>query len=264
MTGAYTPAQRAREDAAQAEHLDLRTGRMPGRRPSPRGVAKGKRPAPVLLTLESERPPPEVLERWRTPSAKRRWRIDPATGLRVQIHAEAYSRQQSANGRRRAKRRPSRPVDAREAAGLAVMKASGMRDKEIGRAMQLSPSTVRAHTSTPDALAHIERWRRLFRSEALERAQGVQGDAWARVAGSLERDDARAFDAYTRGLHAIERIAASASGENKPAVTQIAVLNQTMSGEERAELMRAFRATVIDATTDAGPRPSEEIPCPTT
>ena len=79
----------------------------------------------------------------------------------------------------------------------------------------------------------------------LAKAQEVQAKAWERVDGALDERDAKAFDAYTRGLAAMERMSASAAGENKPVPTQVAVINQTaLSAEERDELLREFRASV--------------------
>ena len=154
---------------------------------------------------------------------------------------------QSAGQKARWKRRRKRPVDDLEKDKIAVMSAAGLRDKEIGRAILLDEHTVAKYRrEDPQVKAHIEVYRTMFRTEALAKAQAIQTKAWTKIDDSLEAGNAKDFDAFTRGLHAMEKISASASGELRPAQTQVAIINQaTLSSDEREELLREFRASVM-------------------
>lgn len=124
------------------------------------------------------------------------------------------------------------------------MAAAGMNAHEIGRAMLLARTTIDDQIKSPELQARLQRWRELFRAQALEQAQGIQIKAWTLANQALDEGDAKSFDAVTRGISAMERVAASASGENKPASVNVAVVNQTMTAEERTELMREFARTI--------------------
>lgn len=128
---------------------------------------------------------------------------------------------------------------------MAAMAATGMSPTAIGRAFGVDRTSIQKAMSAPEMVATIEKQRAFFRAIATEQAADVILDTFGRIKGALENDDPKAFDAYTRGLAALERTGASASGENKPASVNVAVGVQTsMSAEERAELLREFRRTV--------------------
>jgi hypothetical protein len=139
----------------------------------------------------------------------------------------------------------NRRIDDRERGAIAVLKAAGLSNAETSRALRLRRTTV-DHAVKTDALqAEMTRWRTLFRAQALEQAQAIQLKAWTLAEDALDAGDAKSFDAVTRGIAAMERTAASASGENKPAQVAVGVNVQTsLSADERDELLREFRKTL--------------------
>ena len=130
---------------------------------------------------------------------------------------------------------------------MAAMKANGLTDRAIGRAIKLSPTSVRDRLAKPELQAVIEKHRLLFRAFATEQSSQIAHKAYSRAKEALDDGDPKAFDAYTRGISALERTSASASGENKPGAVNVAVgVGIQMDPSERDELLAAFKRTVIE------------------
>lgn len=165
------------------------------------------------------------------------------------LPAEVKRASSAAGGatKKRRMRRPNRIVTPQHQEQMAAMKANGLTDRAIGRAISLSPTSVRDHLAKPEVQATVEKHRAMFRMYASEQAAGIVHKAFTRVSEALDEGDPKAFDAYTRGISALERTSASASGENKPGQVNVAVgVGIQMAPEERDELLAAFRRTVIE------------------
>ena len=130
---------------------------------------------------------------------------------------------------------------------MAAMRAAGMSELAVARSFPLSRTCVRDHLAKPELQAIVEKHRAMFRALAAEQAAGIVHKAFTRAEQALDENDAKGFDAYTRGIRSLESSAASVAGENKPGAVNVAVgVGIQMAPEERDELMAAFRKTVVE------------------
>jgi hypothetical protein len=205
-------------------------------------VAAPAPPAPAGLTSD----PPVAGAATSAPLFdKRQFTVDPATG-----RLRRLTREEKKEALRRARMRRSlaKPLTPRDIELMGAMAAAGANPGEMARAFKRTPTAVRQHLAKPELQKIIEDHRLRFRAQAIEQAEAIQHKAWSLADEALEMKDAKMFDAVTRGIAAMERTAASASGENKPAALNVNVGVQTVvSPEERAELLAAWKATVLEA-----------------
>lgn len=122
---------------------------------------------------------------------------------------------------------------------IAAMGALGVSRRVAATALRLPPSTVGKVLSSPHVQDLIGRFREAIRADSLERAVTINTKAWQLADEVLTKKDPRGFDSVMRGLHATEKIAASASGEARriEGVFQVAHADLT---EEARELLRAL------------------------
>lgn len=157
------------------------------------------------------------------------------------------------NGNFRSGKGRPRTVTSRETDEMAVMKAAGFSDERIARVLERSFNTVKGVLKRPDVQEHIRGLREILRTGSLSMVLRTQEALTERLADSLVRDDAKATDSYARAARSLEAVAASASGENKPASVNVAVGVQTaMSPDERDELLREFRRTITAEGSHVG------------
>ena len=184
----------------------------------------------------------------RTPKLfdSRRYTVDPATGrLRKLTLAEKYRGTKRAKAQAQATRNRAKLETPAIKEQMAAMAAVGVPKKAIARAFNLTETSVTSALQRPDMDALVAKHRAFFRTQALEQAAGILHKAFSLADKALDDEDAKSFDAVTRGISALERTAASAAGENKPASVNVAVgVGVTLSEDEKAELMREFRKTV--------------------
>lgn len=125
---------------------------------------------------------------------------------------------------------------------MASAIASGERKKDIAADLKVNPATISRTLKDPEVAEMVQQFRKQHRLMNLSGAQRVTEKAWNRVDASLDSDDPKAFDLYTRGLQSMERIAASASGELKPAPAAVIYNQQANLAAEGQELLQALLA----------------------
>jgi hypothetical protein len=102
-------------------------------------------------------------------------------------------------------------------AAVIQMAGTGLSQAKIAKALGISKKTVWTMLAQPDVATKVAQLRAALRVVLAEGIQAVAPPAldWAKRLAE-EQKDPKAFDAVMRGLHAGEKIAASASGENRP------------------------------------------------
>lgn len=126
---------------------------------------------------------------------------------------------------------------------IAMMTAAACSTAEISRGLKLSRDRVSAILGQADTQGLVEDFRKLVRAHALSESLdiAVKGMRWVNEA--IDNREAKEFDLVTRGLSNMEKVWSSASGENKPAGVQVAVINQS-SGETSAEIAKLVELLV--------------------
>lgn len=131
------------------------------------------------------------------------------------------------------KKRGERPTPA-DIESVAEMKAAGASNMSISRDTRMSVNLVEQILRHPDTQAYMAKCREAIRSMALDKLVEVQRKAMEWIDTVAESKlEPKTFDALARGLGNLERMASSASGENKP---QINVTNQTLNVDVDMEL----------------------------
>ena len=97
---------------------------------------------------------------------------------------------------------------------IAVMRSQGIAVDRIGAALQVHKGSVREALKDPSVKGQIAFFRERLRGTQIVAATAIAQKAWEKAELALEQEDAKSWDAYTRGIHAMEKVAASASGEN--------------------------------------------------
>ena len=98
---------------------------------------------------------------------------------------------------------------------MATMKAEGLNNVQIGRALDVSSATIARALKVPENQIEVLRRRELLKGVSIAHVADVVDGAWDMARQAVANGDAKSFDATTRGLHAMEKIAASVSGENQ-------------------------------------------------
>ena len=98
---------------------------------------------------------------------------------------------------------------------IAVLRSQGVPVHQIGKALGVHITAVAQALKDPGVIGQIQVIRERLRGINLVSAHAIAEKAWTLAENAIENDDAKSFDAATRGLHAMEKIAASASGENQ-------------------------------------------------
>ena len=136
------------------------------------------------------------------------------------------------------KRRVRTEADAISAAALV---AAGLSRQRISTALGVSMAMVEGIAKDPGMHAFITKVREAIRAETLAGLQTVQGPILDWIGDSVNGKDAKTFDYVTRGLSALEKVAASASGETRPQPTTVNVVGNVTA--EAHELIEALGYT---------------------
>lgn len=100
-------------------------------------------------------------------------------------------------------------------AKVAALRAEGLTVKEIGRALAIDWHKVSGVLKQPSTQIEIVRRRELVKSVASEALPSITAKAYGLAEEAIDAKDAKSFDAAARGLHALEKIGSSVSGENQ-------------------------------------------------
>jgi len=115
---------------------------------------------------------------------------------------------------------------------IAVQDAMGMTTMQIAQSLQITRTQVQLVRANPDIQQLTQELRQAVRLVQQQSVMAQTQQAWTRASEALTAADARSYDAYMRGLAAMEKISASAAGEHKPASIQIANVNApTLDGK---------------------------------
>lgn len=126
-------------------------------------------------------------------------------------------------------RGPKKPWNAPKGpetvAHIAALKAEGIAQTRIAYALGVHPDFVKQVLAQPETQEAVKQRRELIKAATLQILSNTMLPAWGLMNKAIENGDAKEFDAATRGLHALEKISASVSGENRQApAAQVAVV----------------------------------------
>ena len=160
----------------------------------------------------------------------------------IQRPAGAYQKSPTHGKHGPKKRRTLREIQtgAGQEIPAAQMAAAGISKTRIAEALGISKSAAETILARPHVQEYVQQVREATRHITLSTVQNAQiqvGD-WLRE--TIASRDPRAFDSITRGMHALEKTSASASGETRPGNTQVAVINAGTLTEEAQALIRAL------------------------
>ena len=113
--------------------------------------------------------------------------------------------------------KPERPPPLRATfrAHVATMAAEGLPIRAIATGLHVSPGKVKWALALPETQLDILKRRELAKQIAAHSLPSITAKGYALAEASAAEGDARSFDAATRGLHALEKIGASVSGEDR-------------------------------------------------
>ena len=92
---------------------------------------------------------------------------------------------------------------------VAVLRAQGLSQRTAGRMLGVDQSTIARVEKLPEVQAKIADLREQWKIVAHNRINEVADSAWDIVQQAAEAKDAKAFEASTRGLVALEKISSS-------------------------------------------------------
>lgn len=120
---------------------------------------------------------------------------------------------------------------------IAMMTAARCSVAAISRGLKLSSERIKAILGQTDTQGLVEDFRRIVKAHALSESLdiAVKGMAWVNEA--IDQREPKTFDLVTRGLSNMEKVWSSASGEHRQQGVQVAVVNQTSTAAEIAQLM---------------------------
>jgi len=137
------------------------------------------------------------------------------------------------------------PLKASFLGHVAAMRAEGFPTRAISVGLHCSNSQVIDALRLPETQLEIAKRRELAKQVSAAAIPSVTTKGYALAEAALDEGDAKSFDAATRGLHALEKIGASVSGEDRkmqvehsgsvetnpaPAVEQLKILIGVMFG----------------------------------
>lgn len=137
------------------------------------------------------------------------------------------------------KRRPKYGPNARADLGMGQdmlvgqMKALGVGNKKIAEMLRMSTTSVQTIIARPHVQEFITQTREAIRHVTLAQIQQAQEGVGDWLKDLIQSRDSKSFDSVARGVLALEKTSASASGENRPVGTQIAIV----TGESQREQM---------------------------
>jgi len=132
----------------------------------------------------------------------------------------------------KAKRRGRYTGSAGFQTDVAVLRAQGMSQRTSGRMLGVDQSTIARVEKTPEVQAKIAELRQQWKNTAHTRMNDVATSAWDMVQTAADNNDAKSFDAGTRGLHALEKISSSVADVSQ----KVEVSGIPGSSDPRAEI----------------------------
>lgn len=140
-------------------------------------------------------------------------------------------------------------VTPNEVSQVLSMKAEGLNDRAVGRALGINSGTISSIARKPENQAEIVARRSWLKTRTSQRLESLIEPAWNMAQQAAENGDAKSFDAAMRGLHAKEKISASVAGENQrvqiehggnvnvsqePAIIQLKALIGIITGSQQS------------------------------
>ena len=107
------------------------------------------------------------------------------------------------------------PLRATFLGHVAAMRAEGLPIDAISRGLRTSNTTVMTALHMPETQLEIAKRRELAKQISAHMLPSVTSRGWALAGAAADEGDAKSFDAATRGLHALEKIGSSVSGEDR-------------------------------------------------
>jgi predicted transcriptional regulator len=120
--------------------------------------------------------------------------------------------------------------EVRERLVARLIATEGLNKTEVARELGVTPGTVYRDLAKPQVQQTLKDMREVIKRQILEQAaQGLVEPAMEMARKKIRAGEAKDFDAAMRGLNALEKTTASASGEaQRLEVDQrVAVLNRT-------------------------------------
>lgn len=134
-----------------------------------------------------------------------------ASGARSNTSASGAEKTSTQKSKRPGGRPPL--LTQRTKVDVAVMRAEGMTRAAIAKALGISPDTVKRAERSPDVQQRMTELRTLWKAVAHRAIEATAPVAWEMAHESARQHDPKAFDYTLRGLHAMEKISHSVSGE---------------------------------------------------
>ena len=110
--------------------------------------------------------------------------------------------------------RPKRRIDKTTCTQVAALRAEGLSQKKIGRALGMSSDTVRGVLRLPQTQADYVRAREIIGVRVFEHVGELQDPAWQLAKDCIARGDAKGFADAVQNLLRLERIADSVAAEH--------------------------------------------------
>ena len=131
---------------------------------------------------------------------------------------------------------------------IAMMAAAAVKPGAISRGLRLSKARITQILGQSDTQGMVDDFRKILRAHALSSSLdiSVKGMKWLNEVLDNRDDDKmapKAFELISRGMSNMEKVFASASGENRPQGVQVAVINQA-PGETSAEIAKLVEMLV--------------------
>ena len=122
-------------------------------------------------------------------------------------------------------------------AQIVALSASGYTHEAIASACKVSVSTIKRVLAKGDAKQRVAELRAAIRAKTLEGVKAVTPKVLKLLDKTVtEGKDLKGIDALARATHALEKTAASASGENKPETQQAQqVIVQVLPGWSKGD-----------------------------
>lgn len=97
-----------------------------------------------------------------------------------------------------------------------VMLAAGFPQHEVAQTFGVARQTIWKYMKSPEAQEQLQAWRDQIKTTIIRRAaEGTVARAFDMADRALKDDNQKGFDATTRGIAALEKATASASGEGR-------------------------------------------------
>ena len=123
---------------------------------------------------------------------------------------------------------------------VAVLRAQGLSQRTAGRMLGVDQSTIARVEKLPEVQAKIADLREQWKIVAHNRINEVADSAWDIVQQAAEAKDAKAFEASTRGLVALEKISSSVAEVPQRVDVSGIPESQNSKAELRALLVQLF------------------------